>query len=105
MALFLQACLGLRETRLNASIRESIKPLRPMGDGPGKVGLNWFSTAGPQPPIYWHNGGTAGFRAYAGFDPAAGVGVAVMVNNAAVVPDALGMELLGRRPAAGAKKK
>ncbi len=105
MALLLQACLGLRETPLNASIRESIKPLRPMGDGPGQVGLNWFSTAGPRPPIYWHNGGTAGFRAFAGFDPAARVGVAVMTNNAAVVPDTLGMALLGRRAATGAKKK
>ncbi|MBL9200167.1 MAG: beta-lactamase family protein, partial [Opitutaceae bacterium] len=105
MALFLQACLGQRATPLNASIRESIKPLRPMGDGPGKVGLNWFSTGGAQPPVYWHNGATAGFRAFAGFDPAAGVGVAVLTNNAAVVPDALGMELLGRRPAGSAKKK
>ena len=103
MALFLQACLGLRETAVNASIRECLKPLRPMGDGPGKIGLNWMSTAGPRPPIYWHNGGTAGFRAFAGFDPAAGVGVAVLTNSAAV-PDPLGMELLGRRAAAPAKK-
>lgn len=104
MALFLQACLGQRETPLNASIREGIKPLRVMGEGPGKVGLNWFSTSGPQPPIYWHNGGTAGFRAYAGFDPAAGVGVAVMTNNADVVPDTLGRVLIGR-PLPATKKK
>jgi CubicO group peptidase (beta-lactamase class C family) len=105
LALFLQACLGFRDTPLNASIRESIKPLRPMGDGPGKVGLNWFSTAGPPPPIYWHNGATRGFHAYAGFDPAAGVGVAVMTNSAAS-PDALGRLLLGRPvPATNAKKK
>ncbi len=104
MALFLQACLGFRETPLNASMRESIKPLRPMGDGPGKIGLNWMSTAGPRPPISWHNGATAGFRAFAGFDPAGGVGVAVLTNSAAV-PDTLGMELLGRRAAGNAKKK
>jgi D-alanyl-D-alanine-carboxypeptidase/D-alanyl-D-alanine-endopeptidase len=105
MALFLQACLGQRETPLNTSIWESTKPLRPMGDGLGEVGLTWFSTPGPRPPVHWHNGGTAGFRAFAGFDPAAGVGVAVLTNNAAVLPESLGMELLGRRPAATAKKK
>lgn len=104
MALFLQACLGFRETPLNASIREAIKPLRPMGDGPGKIGLNWMSTAGPRPPIYWHNGATAGFRAYLGFEPAAGVGVVVMTNSTPA-PEALGLTLLGRPPANPAAAK
>lgn len=104
MALFLQACLGLRETPLNESIREAIKPLRPMGDGPGKIGLNWMSTAGPRPPIYWHNGATAGFRAYLGFEPASGVGVVVMTNSAPS-PEALGLALLGRPPANPAAAK
>ena len=103
MALFLQACLGVRATPVNASIRECIKPLRPMGDGPGKIGLNWMSTAGPRPPIYWHNGGTAGFHAFAGFDPAAGTAVAVLTNSAAV-PDALGFELFARKPTRPAAK-
>lgn len=99
LALFLQACLGDRETPLNASIRECIKPLRPMGDGPGKIGLCWMSTAGPRPPIYWHNGGTAGFRAFIAFEPEAHRAVAVLVNaDTGATPDALGFTLLGRRP-------
>lgn len=99
LAMFLQACLGTRETSVNASIRECIKPLRVMGDGPGKVGLNWMSTAGAR-PIYWHNGGTAGFRSFVGFDLAAGIGVAVLTNtDAGEAPQALGFELLGRLPA------
>lgn len=97
LAKFLQACLGQRETGLNASIRESIKPLRPMGDGPGKIGLNWMSTAGPARPIYWHNGATAGFRAFVAFEPEAGIAVAVMTNtDEGAAPEALGFELMGR---------
>ena len=97
LALFLQACLGQRETAVNASIQEAMKPLRIMGNGPGKVGLNWMSTAGPRPPIYWHNGATAGFRAFLGFDPAAGTGVAVLFNcDAGEAPETLGFALLGR---------
>jgi CubicO group peptidase (beta-lactamase class C family) len=97
LAKFLQACLGLRETGLNASIRECIKPLRPMGDGPGKIGLNWMSTAGPARPIYWHNGATAGFRAFVAFEPEAGIAVAVMTNtDEGSAPEALGFELMGR---------
>jgi serine-type D-Ala-D-Ala carboxypeptidase/endopeptidase len=96
LAKFLQACLGLRETAVNASIRECLKPIRPMGDGPGKIGLNWFSTPGAR-PIYWHNGATAGFRAFVGFEPVAGIGVAVMTNtNTGAAPEVLGMQLLRR---------
>lgn len=106
LAKFLQACLGTRETPVNASIRECIKPLRPMGDGPGKVGLNWMSTAGGAPTIYWHNGATAGFRAFVGFEPITGVGVAVMTNtDAGDAPQVLGFELLGRPAARPAPKK
>ncbi|MSU51638.1 MAG: class A beta-lactamase-related serine hydrolase [Opitutus sp.] len=105
MGKFLQACLGQRETKVNASIRECTKPLRLMGDGPGKIGLNWMSTAGPQRPIYWHNGATAGFRAFVAFEPVAGVGVAVLTNtDTGAAPEALGFELMGRTNRSAPKK-
>jgi serine-type D-Ala-D-Ala carboxypeptidase/endopeptidase len=101
MAKFLQACLGFRDTPPNASIRECIKPLRIMGDGPSKVGLNWMSSSAT-PPIYWHNGATAGFRAFAGFEPEAGIGVVVMTNtNTGSAPEAVGMALLRGRQLPG----
>lgn len=101
MSLFLQACLGFRDTPVNASIRECIKPIRPMGNGPAQVGLNWMSTA-TTPPIYWHNGATAGFRAFVGFEPERGVGVAVMCNaNSGPAPEVLGMQLLRGNAARG----
>ena len=101
---FLQACLGFRDTPVNASIAECTRPIRPMGDGPGKVGLNWMSTAGT-PRVYWHNGATAGFRAFVGFEPTRGIGVAVVTNtNTGAAPEAVGMPLLrGTRPAASGK--
>ncbi|MBL9186930.1 MAG: beta-lactamase family protein [Opitutaceae bacterium] len=102
MALFLQACLGQRQTPVNAGIRECIKPLRTMGDGPGKIGLGWMSTAGPGRPIYWHNGATAGFRAFVAFEPEAGIAAAVLTNSdAGTAPEVLGFELLGRRGRSG----
>lgn len=107
LAKFMQACLGVRTTPVNDSIRECIKPLRPMGDGPRQVGLNWMITAEPA-PVYWHNGATAGFRAFVGFDPAAGTAAVVLTNcDAAPPPEALGFELLGRtkRSPAGDGKK
>lgn len=97
MARFLQACLGQRETSVNASIRECIRPLRTMGDGPGKIGLNWMSTTGTPRPIYWHNGATGGFRAFVAFEPQAGIAVAVLTNtDMGSPPEALGFELMGR---------
>lgn len=105
LAKFLEACLGTRETSVNASIRECIKPLRPMGDGPTKIGLNWMCTASAGTTIYWHNGATAGFRAFVGFVPDAGIGVAVMTNSdAGDAPQVLGFQLLRthRAPRTGA---
>ncbi|MDP3070936.1 MAG: serine hydrolase domain-containing protein [Opitutaceae bacterium] len=102
LAQFLQACLGQRATPLNADIRECIKPLRTMGEGPGKIGLGWMSTAGPGRPIYWHNGATAGFRAFIAFEPEAGIAVAVMTNtDEGAAPEVLGFELMGRRGRSG----
>ena len=65
------------------------------------VGLNWFKSGHRERPVYWHNGGTAGFHAYVGFEPTELVGVAVLTNSASV-PDALGLELLGKASARSA---
>jgi D-alanyl-D-alanine-carboxypeptidase/D-alanyl-D-alanine-endopeptidase len=43
--------------------------------------------------IYWHNGGTGGYRTFAGFDPAKKVG-AVVLCNTAFDSDDLGYHML-----------
>ena len=43
--------------------------------------------------MLWHNGGTGGFRAFAGFVPAADVGAVVLANDLRSV-DRMGVDLL-----------
>ena len=92
MALFLQACLGLRETPLAASFAATAQPMRPLVGLVGSIGLAWHLTA-DDPPVIWHNGGTGGCRSFVGFDPRGKRGVVVLVNIAQS-PDGLAMGLL-----------
>jgi hypothetical protein len=92
MALFLQACLGLRETPLAASFSATEQPQRPLVGLVGSIGLAWHLTA-DSPPIIWHNGGTGGYRSFIGFEPRGKRGIAVLVNIGQS-PDGLGMKLL-----------
>jgi CubicO group peptidase (beta-lactamase class C family) len=57
------------------------------------IGLNWLSLHVGADTIVWHNGGTGGFRAFAGFVPAAGVGVVALANDLRSV-DRVGLDLL-----------
>ena len=92
MALFLQACLGLRQTPLAASITATAQPQRPLVGLVGSVGLGWHITA-DNSPIIWHNGGTGGYRSFIGFDLRGQRGIVVLVN-ASQGPDGLAMKLL-----------
>lgn len=44
-------------------------------------------------PMFWHNGGTGGFRSFAGFLPDRGVAALVLVNDQRS-PDRAAMRLL-----------
>jgi len=68
------------------------QPQASMGTG-ARIGLGWIATGPPDRPILMHNGGTGGFRTYAAFDPARQVAV-VVLSNASVSPDDIGMHLL-----------
>ncbi|MHB1327884.1 MAG: serine hydrolase domain-containing protein [Gemmatimonadales bacterium] len=57
------------------------------------VGLGWHIRNAPSGPIVWHNGGTGGYRAFMGFDPATKVGV-VLLTNTAVSADNIGYHLI-----------
>ncbi len=54
-----------------------------------KIGLGWHLRNN----IVWHNGGTGGFRTFAGFDPAKKMAVVVLTNST-VGADDLGFHLL-----------
>ncbi|WP_127782439.1 serine hydrolase domain-containing protein [Rhodococcus sp. X156] len=90
-------------TFLHAQLRPDATPLGPAialthpERRPGKrlgIGLGWLRVPISGDHIMlWHNGGTGGFRAVAGFVPAAGVGVVVLANDLRSV-DRVGLELL-----------
>jgi D-alanyl-D-alanine-carboxypeptidase/D-alanyl-D-alanine-endopeptidase len=61
------------------------------------VGLGWtrLPLLGTEHELLFHNGGTGGFRSFAGFVPAAHIAVVVLSNSARSV-DALGFRILER---------
>jgi D-alanyl-D-alanine-carboxypeptidase/D-alanyl-D-alanine-endopeptidase len=45
------------------------------------IGLGWIRMPGRSGMALWHNGGTGGFRSFAGIVPERGVGVVMLANN------------------------
>ncbi len=87
----LAAYLGLTPSALSEAMQAAATPRADASRG-RRIGLGWMS-GGPDGRLRWHNGGTGGFTAFVGFDPVARRGV-VVLSNASVPVDALGMHLL-----------
>ena len=88
MAKFIAANIGLTKTDLSANFIETRKPLREIS-AKMKVGLGWHilpatATTGE---VVWHNGGTGGFRSFAGFDAARKKGIVILTNSAESADD------------------
>ena len=64
------------------------------GGGDTRIGLNWISVHAGSDTIVWHNGGTGGYRTFAGIVRGRGVGVVVLTNSAGEGADDIGMHLL-----------
>jgi len=63
--------------------------------GQGGIGLAWHLRPVPGGgTVVWHNGGTGGYRTFAGYDPARRVGVVVLTNSSGAGHDDLGFHLL-----------
>ena len=90
---FLEANLGLRESRLAAAVRATHESRRPFEPPSMDIGLGWLIHTEHGREIHWHGGGPGGSRAVAGCDR---VGVVVLSNAARDVVD-LGFHLLDRR--------
>jgi len=82
-------------TRLERAMRDAHTARREAGSATTKIGLAWHLSSRPPPvgTIVWHNGGTGGYRTFAGFDPVRRVGVVVLSNLNASVDD-IGFHLL-----------
>ncbi len=93
MLRFLAACLQPPEGLLGSAFALAQRPYAPMGRGL-QMGLCWVILARHgHPPVVWHNGGTWGFRAFAGFAPERGTAAVVLSNTARSV-DRLGLQLV-----------
>lgn len=93
LAKFIAAASGTAETELRADFDTMLARTRTAGND--SIGLGWFITDTGQGEIVWHNGITAGFRSFAGFERNSGNGVVVLSNmvTEAGIED-IGMHLL-----------
>ena len=86
MAKFISANMHLTKTDLAGVIDVSHKPQRD-ASAKMKVALGWHILAGSTGDIIWHNGGTGGFRTFAGFSPSLKRGIVVLSNSSVSVDD------------------
>ena len=97
MLRFLSAELGLVPSSLSAAIKMTQPSRNSAGRPNEEIGLGWFLDKQPDPLVRWHNGATAGYRSWTGFDAANHRGV-VVLSNTAIGVDNIGFQLL-RPPA------
>lgn len=92
---FLAANLGYVRTPLAPAMAAMLKVRRPTPSSNLAVALGWHVFSAHDKEIVWHNGGTAGYRTFIGFDPKARVGVVVLSNAGTPAgPDDIGRHLL-----------
>jgi serine-type D-Ala-D-Ala carboxypeptidase/endopeptidase len=98
MLKFLAANISPPDNRVGRAIRAAQTP-RATFNETMRVGLLWLTqTTRFGRTIVWHNGGTAGYRTYVGFDPERRIGVVVLSNRNNGV-DRIGQHLLDSRVA------
>jgi serine-type D-Ala-D-Ala carboxypeptidase/endopeptidase len=88
---YLRAQLEPEQTPLSDAIRLTHVLLKPAARM--TVGLGWMRSLSRAGPMFWHNGGTGGFRSFAGFLPDHGYAAVVLVNDQRS-PDRAAMRLL-----------
>ncbi len=80
MLSFLAANLGYTDSDLAPAMAAMASVRRPAGPA-GEIGLGWLVRTQEGRQTIWHNGGTGGYRAFAGYDPSTRVGVVALTNR------------------------
>lgn len=96
MLKFLAANIDSPTSSLTQALAATRVARRDVPGGPLEIGLGWHILTQFGRPLVWHNGGTGGYRAFIGLDPAAKRGV-VVLSNQSISPDDIGMHLLESR--------
>lgn len=93
LAHLVQVYLGVRPHRLQHDLLADLEVVMPNA-GEFAVTPVWHVARGDGQPIFWHNGGTGGFRSFVGFRPDQQRGIAILVTGDAD-PTAIGLAALG----------
>lgn len=93
LARLIQAQLGTHEHALRHALADDTEVVVESA-GTFAVTRVWHVAGSAAQPIYWHNGGTAGFHSFVGWRPDQGRGVAILVSGDAD-PTAIGLQVLG----------
>ncbi len=95
MLTFLAANLGLVKTALAPAMAAEVSVRRPTGMPDIEIAYAWHIFTAHRKTIYWHNGGTGGYRAFIGYDLQARVGVVALSNTSTTIGvDDIGHHLL-----------
>lgn len=92
MLKFIAANLGYKETTLRPAMDLTHQARQQMTET-AKIGLGWIISEGKKGDVIWHNGGTGGYRAFAGFVKESGKGVVILTNSSVSIDD-IGFHLL-----------
>ena len=92
MIKYVAANMGKEKTKLYPAMQLAHKNSRTEGAEP-MVGLGWHTQVLDGEKIIWHNGGTGGYRTFAGFTDDGKKGVVVLCNSTTGADD-LGIHLL-----------
>ena len=93
MLVFLAANLGLTETPLRAALEMTHRARHEAGSPQMQIGLGWHIRIAGDHEVIWHNGGTGGYRSFAGFVEETATGVVVLTNTNMSADD-IGLHLL-----------
>ncbi len=93
MLTFLAANTGVEETRLYGAMSDTHQPRETAGSASMRVALGWHVRSDGDKKVVWHNGGTGGYRSFAGFLQGGTAGVVVLTNTS-VGADDIGFHLL-----------
>jgi CubicO group peptidase (beta-lactamase class C family) len=93
MLIFIAANLGLKKSKFYPAMQLSHQARHDKPGGGTRVGLAWHISKGAEGDVVWHNGGTGGYRTFAGFVKETGKGVVVLTNSTGGADD-IGMHLL-----------
>jgi len=81
MLKFVAANLELTDTPLKSAMRRMRSVTKEIGAPDLEIGMAWHVLTKFDTRIWWHNGGTAGYRSFVGFNPAKKEGVVVLCNT------------------------